>query len=126
MAGCQTVPYAGKARIVKMKPQQDGVIALPLDPRSEDRALAESKMEMNCKPGKYKVLEEGEVVIGQATNTTGSTTDRASSKQKVGSLFGIPITSGTGPGTDQSSQQVTSQIKEWQISYKCLAANTKK
>ena len=118
--GCQTVPYEGTARIVKLKPQAEGIIALPLDPRTEDRSLAEQKMTLNCKPGQYEVLEEGEVVIGEKTNSSGSSEHRASSSKKVGSLFGIPLVSGSGPGTETESQQIKSQVKEWQISYKCV------
>jgi hypothetical protein len=126
MFGCQTIPYEGTARIVKLKPQAEGVIALPLDPRTEDRNLAEQKMTLNCKPGQYEVLEEGEVVIGEKTNSTGSSEHRASSSKKVGSIFGLPIVSGSGPGTETESQQIKSQVKEWQISYKCVGFQNSK
>lgn len=119
LIGCQTIPYQGKARIVKMKPQSEGVIALPLDPRQEDRDVAEEKMRSNCNPKKFKVLEEGEVVIGEKTQTKESREHRPSTERKVGSLFGIPVTSGSGPGTEGQSEEIRSQVKEWQINYKC-------
>ena len=122
LTACQTVPYQGQARDVKKKPQEEGVIAMPLDPRDEDRAKAEQKMASNCAPGSFKVLEEGEVAIGQKTNSNSSETDRANKQSKVGSLFGIPLVSGQAAGKDQSSEQTTTQIKEWQISYKCDTA----
>lgn len=120
LTACQTIPYAGKARNVKVKPKVEGVIALPLDPRPEDRNLAETNMTRNCNPGSFEILEEGEVVIGEKKNTSGNSTHRKSTKQNVGSLFGIPVTTGQEAGTNNSSEEVTSQVKEWQISYKCI------
>lgn len=117
--GCQTVPYQGQARIVKMKPQAEGILALPLDPKPEDRQVAEEKMRNNCTPKKYAVLEEGEVVVGEKTQTKESSEHKKSTERKVGSLFGLPLVAGSGPGTDTESEQVRTQVKEWQISYKC-------
>lgn len=123
VVGCQTIPYQGQARDIKRRPQAEGVIGIPLNFRDEDRAKAESKMKSNCNPGAFKVLEEGEVAIGQETKSSGKETDRASSERKVGSLFGIPVTSGEAGGKNTESSQVTTSVKEWQISYKCLAAS---
>lgn len=119
--GCQTVPYQGQARDIKRHPQEDGVIGIPLNFRDEDRARAESKMQSNCNPAAYKVMEEGEVVIGQETKTSGKETDRASTEHKVGSLFGMPLISGEKGGKNTETSQVTTNVKEWQISYKCVA-----
>lgn len=121
MAGCQTVPYQGQARDIKRRPQADGVIGIPLNYRDEDRAKAELKMKSNCNPSAFQVLEEGEVAIGQETKTSGKETDRASTKTKVGSLFGVPLMSGEAGGKNTESSQVTTSVKEWQISYKCMA-----
>ncbi len=120
-AGCQTVPYQGQARDIKRRPQAEGVIGIPINFRDEDRAKAELKMKSNCNPSAYQVLEEGEVAIGQETKTSGKETDRASSKTKVGSLFGVPLISGEAGGKNTESSQVTTSVKEWQISYKCMA-----
>jgi hypothetical protein len=117
--GCQTVPYQGQARIVKLKPQAEGVLALPLDPKPEDRQVAEEKMKSNCNPKRFAVLEEGEVVVGEKTQTKESSEHKDSTQRKVGSLFGLPLVAGSGPGTDTESEQVKTQVKEWQISYKC-------
>lgn len=121
MAGCQTVPYQGQARDIKRRPQADGVVGIPINYRDEDRAKAELKMKSNCNPSAFQVLEEGEVAIGQETKTSGKETDRASSERKVGSLFGVPLMSGEAGGKNTESSQVTTSVKEWQISYKCIA-----
>jgi len=124
LTGCQTVPYQGEARDVKRKPQEEGIVSIPLNFRDEDRNKATQKMQSNCAPGSYKVTEEGEVAVGQEVKSSAKETERASTKKQVGSLFGMPITSGEAAGKDVSSSQTVTQIKEWQISYKCVAAAT--
>ena len=119
LAGCQTVPYVGQAREVKRKPQTEGIIALNPNHRDEDRAKADEKMKSNCSPYPVKILEEGEVVVGQEVKSTANETDRQSSKTKIGSLFGVPLVSGTDAGKDTSSSSTTTSLKEWQISYSC-------
>lgn len=119
LSGCQTVPYQGQAREVKRKPQTEGIIALNSGFRDEDRAKAEEKMKGNCAPYPVKVLEEGEVVVGQEVKSSANETDRASSKTKIGSVFGIPLTSGQAGGKDIASSSTTTSLKEWQISYSC-------
>ncbi len=124
--GCQTVPYQGQARNVKLRPGQEGVLGLPLSQRPEDRNKAVEAMKMNCSPSDYKVIEEGEVVVGQETKRSQRETDRQSSEQTVGKLFGIPLTTGEAGGKDVSGSEVTTAVKEWQISYKCLASDSGK
>lgn len=122
LSACQTIPYEGKARDIKRKPQEEGVVAIPLNFRDEDRNRATERMQSNCNPGAVKVIEEGEVAVGQETKSSGRETDRKSSETKVGSLFGVPIMSGEAGGKNTESSHVTTAIKEWQISYKCVAA----
>ena len=124
-ASCQTVPYQGQAREVKRKPMEGGVIALTVDHRPEDRMKAYEKMKSNCGDTTVKVLEEGEVAVGQTTTSNSSETNRSNSQKKVGSLFGIPLTTGQAAGTDTSTSSTTTQIKEWQISYECLSPKKK-
>lgn len=119
VTGCQTIPYQGQARDVKKKPNEGGILALPLDPRDEDRAKAELKMQQNCGAGKYKILEEGEVVIGQKTNSDSREDRRENNQQKVGSFLGMPVLSGDAGGKNVSGSSTTENIKEWQISYEC-------
>lgn len=126
MTGCQTVPYQGQARDVKRKPGVEGIISVPLDPKPEDRARADEKMRSNCGQMAVKVLEEGEVVVGQETQTSGRETDRQSSEHKVGSLFGVPVMSGDAGGKDTSTSTLTKSVKEWQIAYKCESGKTTK
>ena len=121
-AGCQTVPYQGQARETKKKPQEGGLIALKENFRDEDRAVAETKMRNNCAPNPFKVLEEGEVVVGQKTDSSTRDTDRKSTESQVGNLFGMAIMSGEAGGKDSKSSSTTTSLKEWQISYVCEAA----
>jgi hypothetical protein len=116
---CQTVPYQGKAREVKRKPSEGGIIALSVDHRPEDRTKADEKMKSNCPQAKVKILEEGEVAVGQTTTSNASEAYRPSSQRKVGSVFGMPLVTGQAAGTDTATSSTTTQLKEWQISYEC-------
>lgn len=120
MSACQTMPYQPYARDVKKKPQQGGVIALKTEHRAEDRAKADEMMKMTCREG-FQVTEEGEVVVGQETRSKTNTDNREAEKgHTVGSLFGIPVTSGgRAGGTEQDSVSSTVAVKEWQIQYEC-------
>lgn len=120
--GCATVPYQGQAHNIKRRPQSDGVVGIPINYRDEDRAKAEQHMLSNCQPGQYRITEEGEAVIGQEVKSSGKETERDSTKHKVGSLFGVPLMSGEAGGKNTESSQVTTAVKEWQISYKCLSS----
>ncbi len=124
MVGCQTIPYEGQARDIKRKPQDEGIVGIPLKFRDEDRARAEQRMRSNCTPIAFKIIEEGEVAVGQETKSSGKETERRSTEQKVGSLFGIPLVSGEAGGKNSETSQVTTSVKEWQISYKCVALDT--
>lgn len=121
LSACQTIPYQPYARDVKKKPGQNGVIALKLDHRDEDKAKAQKMMETNCQNNPVHVVEEGEVVIGQESSTDATTSKKAGeSSRSAGSLFGLPLmTTGSDPSEKTTSKVSTSQIKEWQISYEC-------
>lgn len=120
-AGCQTLPYQPYARDVKKKPGQGGIIALKPEHRDEDQTKAKQMMATNCGASNVKVLEEGEVAVGQEVKSNADTTKSAgTSSTKIGSLFGIPlVSSGTDPKDSTNSSSVTTSIKEWQISYEC-------
>lgn len=126
-SGCVTIPYKPYARDVKKKAQQGGIVALKVEHRDEDRAKAQEMMERTCQPTAVKVLEEGEVVVGQETKVKGSTSfEEGKQGEKVGDLFGIPLVSGSkAPGQETESSSSTLQIKEWQISYECEKAGKK-
>lgn len=121
MAGCQTMPYQPYAREVKRQPGNGGEIALKQEHRDEDRMKAQSMMTSNCGAATVKVLEEGEVVVGQTTNSNASQTHNAGhSGQQVGTLFGIPVTSGAQQASnDTSMTATTTALKEWNIKYEC-------
>ncbi|MNT49851.1 hypothetical protein D3C72_1867280 [compost metagenome] len=124
-AGCVSMPYQPYARDVKKKGQQGGIIALKLDHRDEDRIKAQGMMDRTCQPLAVKVLEEGEVVVGQETKSSGNTSFNDGNKsQKVGDLFGMPVMSGgKDPSQQVESSTSTTQIKEWQINYECAKTN---
>ncbi len=107
--------YRPYARNVKKRPGNSGVVALRLDHRNEDRDLAKSFMKENCEGKKVSVKDEGEVVIGTVTNSNSEASKGSS--VKMGSLFGIPVSS-SNPDSSSSST-TTTQKKEWQINYIC-------
>jgi hypothetical protein len=121
LSACQTMPYQPYARDVKKRPQQGGVIALKTEHRDEDMAKAQQMMASNCATLPVKVLEEGEVAVGQETKSSSSTTNNQGTEgHQVGTLFGLPITSGgTQASKDTAGTATTTSIKEWQISYEC-------
>lgn len=121
LTGCTTMPYQPYARDVKRKPATGGVIALHLEHRTEDRQKADEMMKSNCGAKPVKVIEEGEVVVGQKTETNARESDKAgTSDQKVGTLFGMPVmSSGTSASRDTNAVASTTALKEWQISYEC-------
>jgi hypothetical protein len=125
---CQTMPYQPYARDVKKVPNQSGVIHLKTEHRDEDRAKADMMMKKNCGDLPVKITEEGEVAIGQTT--TGNATesrDNGAAGAQVGTLFGLPITTGaTDPSKSMSSTTTTMAVKEWQIAYECGNTKTKK
>jgi hypothetical protein len=124
LSGCQTMPYQPYARNVKVEPQSGGVVALKLEHQDEDRAKAQSMMANNCGGQAVKVLEEGETVIGTETSSK-ETNEAGSNGTQVGSLFGIPVTSGAKEAS-KNTATVTTNKKEWQIRYKCIASSESK
>lgn len=119
LVGCQTVPYQPYARNVQVKPNDSGVIALKAEHRDEDRAKAMEMMASNCGSNGYKIAEEGEVVVGQKTIASGTETRDAGNRQQVGSFFGMPVTSGTGPSKNTETSATTENLREWQMKYDC-------
>lgn len=124
VTACQTVPYQPYAREVKRQPGNGGEIALKAEHRDEDRAKATNLMASNCGTAAVNITEEGEVVVGQTTATSGRESyDQGSSGTKVGSLFGVPVMSGArDSGTNTSTTATTTALKEWNIKYTCAKA----
>lgn len=122
VTSCQSVPYQPYARDVKKKPSQNGIIALKVGYRDEDRQKATQMMASNCSPTQARVIEEGEVVIGQESTTNSNTSKNAGSQStQVGNFFGMPLMSGgKDPSENTSAKVSTTTVKEWQISYECL------
>jgi hypothetical protein len=121
MVGCQTMPYQPYARDVKKRPQAGGVVALKAEHRDEDKAKAFDMMKSNCGNEGYKVTEEGEVVVGQTTAST-ATENTDYGGKKTGTLFGLPITSGSDKSASTNTVASTTQLKEWQMTYECLTS----
>lgn len=120
VAACATVPYQPYAREVKKKPQEGGVIALKTEHRPEDRQRADYLMAANCgSNATVKVTEEGEVEVGEKTNSNASKTH--GEKNEGFSIGGLNFISGSKPSEDTSSTTETIKLKEWQIAYNCLA-----
>jgi hypothetical protein len=129
LVSCQTMPYQPYARDVKKLPNQGGVIHLKTEHRDEDRAKADMMMKKNCGELPVKITEESEVAVGQTTTGNASETrDAGAAGVNVGSLFGMPITSGSvDPSKNTTSTTTTTALKEWQIAYECGSTkNTKK
>jgi len=121
ISGCATMPYEPYAREVKKKPREGGVIALRTQHRSEDRARADTMMSANCGESSVSVAEEGEVVVGEKTNTSANKYQENQPASGF-SLGGIAFGSGnTRPGENTNVESQTSQIKEWHIAYQCMA-----
>jgi hypothetical protein len=118
---CQSMPYQPYARDVKKKPSAGGVIALKMEHRDEDMQKAQMMMANTCGTNPVKVVEEGEVAVGQATTSNATKEQNAGSKpMNMGTLFGLPVTSGgSNPNEATATNSVTTAVKEWQISYEC-------
>lgn len=125
VAGCAAIPYQPYAREVKRKPTEGGVIALRSEHRAEDRQKADMLMMSNCGESKIaKVMEEGETIIGEKTNTSSNKTNRDQYESGF-SIGGISFSNGnTVPGENTNSVSETSQLKEWRIIYNCESIKT--
>lgn len=126
LTACQAMPYQPYARDVKKKPGTGGIIALKPEHRDEDTMKAQQMMAANCGTHPVKVVEEGEVAVGQEVKSNADTTHNAgTNSQPMGTFFGLPVTSvGTAPSNSTSGTSVTTAVKEWQINYECLTAAT--
>ena len=117
LQSCVTAPYQPYSREVKKAPGKSGVIALKAGYNDQDRADADKKMKRNCATKSVGVAEEGEVSVGQKTNSTAEKTHGTKNKEafKIGGLaFGSQK-----PSEDIETSTTTTDVKEWQISYNC-------
>lgn len=119
VVGCATLPYEPYAREVKKKPREGGLIALHTQYKPEDRQRAETLMASNCgSEATAQVAEEGEVVVGEKTNST-SNSHKTQESDSFFSLNSMSFKQGTRPGENVNTSSETVQMKEWQISYNC-------
>ncbi len=118
LCACQ-MAYVPQARDIKRKPKNSGVIGIPVSHRAEDRQKADDLMKQNCAPLGFNVVDEGETVIGQETKSSASETNRDDTRRNEGSFLGMNLISGSASGKETSQSSVTTQLKEWQISYNC-------
>lgn len=124
ITACASMPYQPYAREVKKKPRVGGTIALKTEHRPEDRARADYLMGANCGTASaVNVTEEGEVVVGEKTNSSQNRTQQME-RDSGFSLGGIAFASGgTHPSENTNLESQTTQLKEWHISYQCVADN---
>lgn len=125
LVGCQTMPYQGRARDVKKRAGQGGVIAMSIDPRPEDRQVAEQKMQATCGPQPVQILEEGEVTVGTKSVQNDRSTLRDDTRRKQGKFLGMDVVSGEAGGINTSTESTTEAVKEWQITFECGASAKK-
>lgn len=105
LAGCSGI------RVVKAS-KAGGEIAL-IGNREDAMEKARLEMANTCGgPQNYEVLEEGETVVGQTTQTSGS-----QQTEQGHSWSGRPATRTTG-----SSTQETRDATEWRVKYGCKGA----
>ncbi len=90
------------ARVVTVEPGQGGIIAVNPKDSSDAREKAVALMSENCR-GKYKIVKEGEEVVGQ-TSQSQTTAGR--------SLFNKAALNTSSNSTNKT---------EWRITYKCGA-----
>lgn len=117
--GCATLPYEPYARVVKVRTAQGGTIALHSEHRTEDRAKADTMMMTNCGTNASpQVMEEGEMVVGEKTDSSTQQSNNYHSNPafKVGAL-----TFGSTPSNTTTGSSFTTQLKEWHITYQCVA-----
>jgi len=117
--GCAYVPYAREA---KKKPREGGVIALRTDHRPEDRQKADTLMAMNCAGANVKVLEEGEVVVGERSSSSSQKTNDTAHGGGWNLGSGFRLGGSNQPSENTNTTTETTQVKEWQISYVCEKA----
>ena len=109
LSGCAT------ARVVTKQPGTGGVIAVSSESNSSAREKAGDLMNENCGSGGYKIIEEGEAVVGSKSIHHQHEYQDATTKT---SMFGGALKAYSG-GNDRSSQSETNQKTEWRITYKC-------
>ncbi len=126
LMNCQTMPYQGKAREVKKRAGEGGVIAMALDHRDEDRKVAEDKMRATCGNNPFRIQEEGEVAVGTKSVQNDRSTRRDDTRKDAGSFLGMNFVTGEAGGVDSKTESVTEAVKEWQITYDCTPDKSKK
>ncbi len=100
------VSNCASVRVVKSKPGRGGVLAIKEGLFGEPAGdIADKTMQRNCRRG-YRVVEEGEHVIGSRTKTSGR------EKQK-GSLLA------SSSEKSMHSDSETMDKTEWRIKYRC-------
>ncbi len=94
MAACSS------ARVVSMEPGEGGQVALSARDSDGAREKAANLMAQNCAGHRYKVVKEGEEVVGSKTSSTSGK-----------SIWSKSLRS-TSSDTDNKT--------EWRMTYKCL------
>ena len=93
------------ARSIKVRPGEGGEIAIHPSDNLEARQKAEVLMRQTCRGKEFKVVGEGEVVVGKTSSSSGNV------DKKEGAYGGIR--------TSESTTETN--LTEWRIEYKCVS-----
>ncbi len=103
LGGCAT------ARMVESEPEVGGVVTIAPQGNEEARQKAEALMRQTCAGKTYKIVKEGEVVVGSRTEAKQNETPKEDKN-----LFGKKTKS-----VETSSSTSTSNVTEWRLTFKC-------
>lgn len=98
------------ARVVQSRPEIGGVVAIA--PRDNPDARSKGKLLMAdiCGRKKYRIVEEGETIVG--SKTSGSATQSEGSKRML-------FSSKRRPTTETEMNAETSNVTEWRLKFVC-------
>ena len=77
-------------------------------------------MRSACGKNPYRILEEGEIIVGSKSTQASKATNRDDTRRDAGTFLGMPVTSGEASGTETQTSSTTESVKEWQIQYECV------
>jgi hypothetical protein len=103
LAGCAT------ARLVESESEIGGIVTVnpPQSPEARDKAKA--MMQSTCGAKPFRIVKEGETVVGQTTQGT-----QEEKPIKTTNLFGKK-----SPAVQTTSNQTTTNVTEWRLTFKC-------
>ncbi len=97
------------ARLVESEPEIGGIVTVNPPDSPEARDKAKAMMQNTCGSKPYRIVKEGETVVGQTTS--GVQEEEPTSKT---SLFGKKT-----QVVETKSSQTTTNVTEWRLIFKC-------